>query len=139
MFILYIIAGILLGLGIYLLISRIRFIKNGTITEATVVNCNIVKNSDESDKLLVTFKFNTLNNEEATFTEEFGANDNWFPGDKATIVYQTRDPQYYDRYSIVFLTYWGSFGVVTVLFALALVLILIAAGYYWAESFFNSF
>lgn len=140
MFILFVIAGMILIFGTFLLIARIQFIKKGIITEATVENRYIVKSTsdDDSDKLHVTFKFNNHNNEETTFKEEFSASDKWYPGDKATIVYQTRNPQLYDPYHIVFLDFLGSFGVVTVLFSLALLLILIAAGYYWAEHFFNS-
>lgn len=135
MFILFIIAGMILVFAIILLIVRIQYIRNGIITEATVVNCYIVEArlSDESDTLHVLFRFNTLNNEEITFEEEFGVSENLYPGDKATIVYQRYNPQH-----VVFLTFWGSFGLVTVLFSLALVLILIAAGYYRAEHFFNS-
>ena len=53
MFLLYIIAGMLLALGIYLLIVRIRFIKSGHITEATVIGRYIEKaaGSDDSDTL----------------------------------------------------------------------------------------
>jgi hypothetical protein len=135
MFILFIIAGMILVFAIFLLIVRIQYIRNGIITEATVVNCYIVeaKLSDESDTLHVVFRFNTLNNEEITFEEEFGVTASWYPGDKATIAYQTYNPQH-----VVFLTYWGSFGLVTVLFSVALLLTLIAAGYYRAEHFFNS-
>ena len=135
MFILFIIAGMILIFATFLLIVRIRYIRNGIISEATVVNCDIVESklSDESDTLHVIFRFNTLNNEEITFEEEFGVSANWRPGHKATITYQTYNPNH-----VVFLTYWGSFGLVTVLFSLALVLILIAAGYYRAEHFFNS-
>ena len=135
MFILFIIAGMILVFATFLLIVRIQYIRNGIITEATVVSCYIVeaKLSDESDTLHVIFKYKTLNNEEISFEEKFGVSENLYPGDKATIAYQTYNPQH-----VVFLTYWGSFGLVTVLFSVALVLILIAAGYYWAEHFFNS-
>lgn len=135
MFILFIIAGVILIVSIFLLVARIQYIRNGIITEATVKHCYIVeaKGSDESDTLHVIFKFFTQNNEEINFEEEFGVSKRLYPGDKATIVYQTYNPQH-----VVFLTYWGSFGLVTILFSLALLLILIAAGYYWAEDFFNS-
>jgi hypothetical protein len=135
MFILFIIAGMILIVAGFLLVVRIQYIRNGIITAATVKHCYIVeaKSSDDSDTLHVVFKFFTQNNEEINFEEEFSVNASWYPGDKATIVYQTYNPQ-----RVVFLTYWRSFGLVTVLFAVALLLILIAAVYYRAEHFFNS-
>lgn len=135
MFILFIIAGMILTFAIFLLIARIQYIKKGIVTEATVKHCYIVeaKSSDDSDTLHVVFKFFTQNDEEIDFEETFGVSANWYPGDKAAIVYQTYNPQ-----RVVFLTYWGSFGLVTILVSLALVLITIAAGYYQAEHFFNS-
>lgn len=135
MFILFIIAGMILVFATFLLIVRIQYIRNGIITEATVVNNYIVEatSTDDSDTLHVTFKFHTLNNEEITFKEEFSVSENWYRGKQATIAYQTYNPQ-----RVVFITYWGSFGLVTILFSAALLLVLIAAGYYWAEDFFNS-
>lgn len=135
MFILFIIAGMILIFSIFLLIVRIQYIRNGIVTEATVKHCYIFETrlSDESDTLRVIFKFFTQNNEEINIEEEFSVNANWYPGDTATIVYQKYNPR-----RVVFLTYWGSFGLVTVLFSAALSLTLIAAGYYWAEHFFNS-
>jgi hypothetical protein len=136
MFILYIIAGMILVFGSFLLTGRIQYIRNGIITEATVIDLAIVKstNSDDSDTLYLTFNFQTSDNEDILYVEDsFSANSAWQIGDKATIVYQTYNPQ-----RVVFLTYWSSFGLVTVLFSLALVLILIAAGYYWSQHFFNS-
>jgi hypothetical protein len=61
MFILFFIAGMILAFGIYLLITRIKFIRKGTITEATVVERYIVKSTDpeDSDTLHLTFKFYT--------------------------------------------------------------------------------
>jgi hypothetical protein len=139
MFILFFIAGIILIIATFFLITRIQFIRKGIITEATVDNRFTVRSTsdDDSNKVHATFKFYTPNNEEAFFKEEFSETDKWQVGDKATIAYQTRDPQYFDPYQIVFLDYWGSFGVVTILFSLAFVLILIAAGYYRAEIFFE--
>jgi hypothetical protein len=140
MFLLYIIAGMLLALGIYLLRVRIRFIKSGHITEATVIGRYIEKaaGSDDSDTLHVTFTIFNQNNEEIIFKREFGVSESWKIGDKATVVYKTRNPQLYDLHHVVFLDYWGSFGEMVFLFSVALMLIIIAAGYYWAQHFFNS-
>lgn len=135
MFVLFIIAGMILIFAISLLMVRIQYIKNGIVTEATVKYNYLVEaqNSDDSDKLHVVFEYFTQNNEEINFEEKYSSNASWYPGDKAVIVYQTYNPQH-----VVFLTYWGSFGLVTILSSVALILILIAAGYYWAEHFFNS-
>jgi hypothetical protein len=136
MFILFIIAGMILIFGAFLLISRIQYIRKGVVTEATVIDLAIVesKSNDDPDKLYLTFDFCTLDNEDVIFIEDsFSAKSGWKIGDKAAIVYQTYNP-----HCVIFLTYWQSFGLITVLFSLALVLTLIAAGYYWAEHFFNS-
>jgi len=136
MFILFIIAGMIVCFGIILLITRIQYIRNGIRTEATVVDFHIIKSNDteESDTIEAIFKFYTLSNEEVLATaDKFGSDDKRQLGEKAAIVYQQYNPQ-----QVVLLTFWGSFGLVTVLLSLALVLTLIAAGYYWSQHFFNS-
>lgn len=136
MFILFIIAGMILTFGIILLIIRIQYIRKGVISEATVVNFHIIErtNTDDSDRLYIKFKYYTLENEEIILEfDDWGTYGEWQIGDKETIVYQTYNPQ-----RVVFLNYWDSFGIVTILFSVALVLILIAAGYYWSQHFFNS-
>lgn len=136
MFILFIIAGMVFAFGTILLVVRIQYIRNGIIAEATVANHKITKHNDPTipDTFEPIFKFYTVSNEEVLSTaDKFGSDKSWQIGDKATIVYQSYNPQ-----QVVLLTYWGSFGIVTGLFCVALVLILIAAGYYWSEHFFNS-
>jgi hypothetical protein len=135
MFILFFIAGMILAFGIYLLITRIKFIRKGTITEATVVERYIVKSTDpeDSDTLHLTFKFYTPDNQEIVFKREFGVSDGWQIGDKEIIVYQTYNPE-----RVVLLDFWDSFGVITILLSVVLILILIATGYYWSQHFFNS-
>ena len=135
MFILFIIAGMILIFGIFLLITRIQYIRNGIPVEATVVDRYIVKSTDpeDSDTLHLTFKFYTQDNQEIVFKREYGVSDDWQIGDKETIVYQTYNPQ-----RVVLLEFWDSFGVITILFSVVLILILIAGGYYWSQHFFNS-
>ena len=135
MFILFVIAGMILAFGIYLLITRIKFIRNGTLAEATVVERYIVKFTDpeDSDTLHLTFKFYTADNEDIAFKREFGGSDGWQIGDKETIIYQPHKPE-----RVIFFDFLDSFGTVTFLFSIALILILIAAGYYWSQHFFNS-
>ena len=136
MFILFIIAGMILCFGTFLLITRIQYIRNGVPVEATVVDFHIEKSEDSeiADIIQPIFKFYTLSNEEIlTTADRFGSDEGWQLGDNATIVYQHYNPKH-----AVLITYWGSFGIVTILFSLALVLILIAAGYYWSQHFLNS-
>jgi hypothetical protein len=136
MFILFIIAGMILIFAIILLITRIQYIRNGVPVEATVVDFHVEESADSetADIIQPIFKFYTLSNEEIlTTADRFGSDEGWQLGDNATIVYQHYNPR-----RAVLLTYWGSFGIVTVLFCIALILILIAGGYYWAQHFFNS-
>ena len=140
MFILFIIAGTLFVLGIYLLQRRIRFIKNGIITEATVIDRYIgeATNSDDDKSLYVTFQYHTPNNEALTFKNEIGVSHRWQIGAKEMIVYKINDPTYYDPESVVFLNYAEAFLDVIIAFSAALILTVIAGGYYWAEYFYNS-
>jgi hypothetical protein len=135
MFILFIIAGMLTAFGICLLISSIQRIRNGIIVDATVIDIYFVESTDneESDKYFVTFKFHTLDNEEIAFTWDLGSANRLQIGDKISIVYQKYNPQ-----DVVSLDYGGSFWTEAFLFSLALILIIIAAGYYWAQYFFES-
>jgi len=135
MFNLFIIAGMLLAFGIYLLISRIKHIKNGIIVEATVVDTCLVPgtNNEENDNFFVTFKFYTLNNEEITFTENLGSDCKLQPGDKYTVAYQE-----YNSQDIISLSHSGPFWDVSFIFSVALILIIIATGYYWSEYYFET-
>jgi len=135
MFILFIIAGMIICFAIILLTIRIPYIRKGILTEATIVAVYFEKatGSEDHDTYYWAYNFFTLNNEEIIFTIESGSDSGLQVGDKATIVYQPYNPK-----NVVFLNYWDSFGLVTVLFCMALILILIAAGYYWAAHFFNS-
>jgi uncharacterized protein (UPF0333 family) len=54
------------------------------------------------------------------------------------IVYKINDPTYYAPESVIFLDYASAFLEVILVFSAVLILIIIAAGYYWAEHFFNS-
>lgn len=140
MFILFIIAGMLFVLGICLLQRRIRFIKNGIITEATVIDRYIgeATNSDDDKSLYVTFQYHTPNNEALTFKNEISVSHRWQIGAKEMIVYQLNDAAYYDPESVVFLDYAEAFLHVIIVFSAALILTVIALGYYWAEHFFNT-
>ncbi len=124
----------LVAFGLYLLISRIKQIRNGVMVEATVIDTRFVKaiNNEDPDQLFVTFKFHTLNNEEITFTWDLGSRCKWQIGDKTTIVYQKYNPR-----KIVSFDY-SSFWDATLIFSVALILITIAAGYYWAEHYFET-
>ena len=136
MFILYIIAGMIVSLGIYLLISRIRFLKNGIIAEATIEGVHIVKSDDPEteDTNYPILKVYDINNEELIFqTEDLTVDGPWQRGDKITIVYMQHKPQH-----AISLTYGGSFGIIIILFSVALVLIIFATGYYWAQHFFDN-
>jgi hypothetical protein len=136
MFILFIIAGMILSFALFLFINRILFLRNGIIAEATVAGLRVVKSTDHetSDSIYPTVKFCTRNNEEILFeSDDFGADESWQIGDKVTIVYHEQDPS-----KVVRLTYGSAFGHVIFLFCVALVLILIAGGYYWAQHFFNT-
>lgn len=141
MFLLFILAGMLLAFGIYLLIARIRFIKSAYVTEAVVIDRYIEKadaDSENTDTLHLTYKFYNSNNEEVIYKEEMAVTERWQIGDKATIAYKTRDPQLYDPNHVVFLDYWGSFGEVIFIFSVVLILTIVAAGYYWMEYFFTN-
>lgn len=131
------IAGVIIIFATYRLIKRIRFIRTGTIAEATVVNRTIVKatSSDDYDSLIITFKFP---DEEATYEEKFSQMSHWHIGDQATVVYKKQNSKYNGLYKVIFLHFRGVFGGVTALYCMAFVLIIIAAGEYWAEAFFNS-
>jgi hypothetical protein len=136
MFIFFIVAGMILSLGSYLLISRIRFIKNGVIAEATIEGVHIVKSDDPetADTIYPILKLYNINNEELIFqAEELTVDAFWQRGDKITIVYVQHKPQH-----AISLTYGGSFGIIIILFSLALALIIFSAGYYWAQHFFET-
>ena len=135
MFIFFIIAGMIATFAIILLLIRIQYLRKGVLAEATVIDFNFVKgaSSEDHDSYYVTYKFYTQNNEEVTFELDRGSRNNLQIGDKVSLVYQTYNPQH-----VVILTYWDAFWEVNFLFCIALILILIAAGYYWSEHFFNS-
>lgn len=86
----------------------------------------------------MTFQYYTPDNEALTFKNEMKVSESWPIGDKEMIVYQINDPTYYDPKSVVFLGYGPAFGHVITVFSVALILTVIAAGYYWAEQFFNT-
>jgi uncharacterized protein DUF3592 len=140
MFILFIIAGILLALGIYLLITRIRFMKNGVLTEATVIDRYIgdAIMSDDDKSLFVTFQYHSPENETLTFKKEIGVSEAWQIGAKEMIIYQKNDPTYNDPETVIFFDYGPAFLDVIIVFSATVILTVIAAGYYWAEHFFNS-
>lgn len=136
MFILFIVAGMIVSLGTFLLIARIRFIKNGIIAEATIVGVHIIKSNDSEteDSVYPILKLYDINNEELVFQpEDLTIDGPWQKGDKITIAYRQHEPQH-----AISLTYRGSFGIIMILFSVALILIIFATGYYWAQHFFDT-
>jgi hypothetical protein len=123
--------NITLLIGIGLLIAsilvirhRLAFIHSNEKTIGTVIRIDKVKDSD-GDTYIPVFSFKTRSNEEVVFNCPYSSNPpSWEVGEEATIVYDPGNPSNAKLY-----TYFGVFGLASILLAAAMAFIVIGGGY----------
>jgi hypothetical protein len=124
---------LILALSVFLLVNRVQLLKQGTITLATVTELLEEKDSDGNIQYRPVFRFTTHSNEVITFKHPTTSRPPAFSvGEEVNIVYNEIDP----REPIV-LTYFYSFGWAVMLAAVAMPMIVIGGGYFWAREFFE--
>lgn len=125
----------LLILGIWSLKNRIARIKNGNRAIATIIEIKEYFDSDNDRMYKPVFKFFTRNNEEIVFDHRVGSSSHrrWAIGKEVKVIYKAENPN-----KVILLTLFNAFAIPLILFILALLLLFISSGYYWAQYFFNS-
>ena len=131
----FIIGLILLILGLKLLKDRIARIKNGNRAIATIIEIKDYLDSDKAKLYKPVFKFFTYNNEEIIFEHRVGSSSDrrWAIGKEVKVIYKAEKPN-----KLILLTLFNAFGIPLILLILAILLLFISTGYYWAQYFFNS-
>ena len=121
--------GILLVLiSIFTLRQSLVFLKNSERAIGKVIEVESVVDNDGTTYKPI-FKFKTSLYEERTYTYPFSSSPAaWAIGDEATIAYDSSNP---DNTKV--LTYFGTFGLTVILFAIAMPAIVISLGFYWSK------
>jgi hypothetical protein len=130
----FIIGLALLTLGLFLLKTRIAFIKKGNRAIATVIEIKEYLDSEKDKKYSQVFKFTTYNNEEIIFeTPDSTSKKIRATGDEVKVVYDGVNP-----HKKILLTHFNVFAIPLLLVALALLLLFISGAYFWSQFYFNS-
>lgn len=127
------IAGILLlGIGALCFKKTLYRIKNGSLVSGTVVELESYQDRKKDVLYRPVFAYKA-GYAERTFVYNVGSKPPaWKVGEKANLVI---DPNNAEK--VMVLTYFGAFGWTLVLVAVALPMIVIGAGYFWARNFFQ--
>ena len=124
---------LLIGIGLLIasllvIKDRLSFIRNNEKTTGTVIRIDKEKDSD-GDSYRPVFSFKTRSNEEIIFKRPYLSNPpSWEVGEETTIVYDPANPTNAKLY-----TYFGVFGLATILMAVAMPFIIIGGGYHLAN------
>ncbi|GAB3772595.1 hypothetical protein GCM10028818_12980 [Spirosoma horti] len=115
----------LLG-SLYLLNASMEFIKTGNRTSATVNELRPERGKKGRYTYRPIFKFVTITGKEIKYAYSVASSPpDWAVGDKATLIYQTNDPE-----NALVLTYFGAFQWAIILLAIAAPLLIIGGGYF---------
>ena len=115
--------------------DRLAFLKNGERTVATVIDMERSSSSDGGYTYKPIFKFSTHKKEEIIYTGYFATSPPaWEVGEEAAVVYTADNPN-----EIKVLTYFGTFGLPIILFAISMPFLVIGAGYFITQNFFRNF
>jgi hypothetical protein len=133
--------GLTLAVGALLFIlaviffnQRLSLLKYGERTVATVIELER-SSSDGGYVYKPIFKFRTHDRREIIYRGYFSSSPaTWEVGEKANVVYKADDPN-----KVKVLTYFGTFGLPVILFAISFPFIIIGGGYYVVQTFFKSF
>jgi hypothetical protein len=121
---------ILLAFGVYRFKKSIDFMKSGRCVSATVAELVSYKNSDGDVLYRPIFSY-TVDGKELKYKSPVGSRPpSWEIGEITTFVVSPYDPK-----KLIVLTYFGAFGWSVVMTAIGLPLVVIGAGYFWANDF----
>jgi len=124
---------LMLVISLFLVRDRIRFIRKGSVTTASVIKLVEDKDSDGDRNYKPVFKFTTHAKKEVIFKYKYSSGKTaWHVGEKVRIAYDNNFPE-----KAVVLTYVGAFGYIMILIAAGILLLTISVGYYLAEYFFK--
>ncbi len=122
---------ILFVISLFLLKNTMDFLKQSEKVIGKVAALERVNDSDGKDSFKPIFKFTTSRKEEIFFTYNISSSPpDWMVGDEEMIAYDPNNPT-----SAKLLTYFGTFGWVIILMAIATPFIIAGAGYFAAQQF----
>ncbi|RYY58927.1 MAG: DUF3592 domain-containing protein [Chitinophagaceae bacterium] len=121
---------ILAAIGLYLFKNSLGFIRNSERATGTVINLEPVRDNDGTTYRAI-FTFKTMANREVVYRQNGSSSPaGWRVGETAQFAYRSDNPE-----AAKLLTYWGSFLGTVILLALAMPLIVIGGGYFFAQQF----
>jgi hypothetical protein len=134
-YVLFLLLGIIvLLIGLGMLNTQIRSLKNRDAAEATVVEFREETTDSSGQKeYSPVFKYTDYDKEEITYYSTRIAAGSWRIGDKVTVVYEK---DYISGTRL--LTYRDLFGEIIVFVILGTILLLISTGYFVAQYFFKT-
>jgi Protein of unknown function (DUF3592) len=132
--ILLVVGSILLLASIYYLKSALAFVQKGEKTTARLVDYEVTKTGKGGTQYRPIFKFKPFGKDEVEFRHAYQVSrKHWEVGDDQNIAYDTDDPK-----KVRLLTYFGLFTPAIYLAVFAFPLIVIGAGYFWSQNYFQS-
>lgn len=115
--------------SLFFLKESLSFLKTTERAVGNVIELELVKHDDGNNYKAI-FQFKTNANKEVVFKQQGSSNPpSWKVGEEVMVAY---DPNYPEKART--LTFFAIFGLPTILMAIAMPMLVVSCGYFWAQN-----